>query len=503
MLENDVEESRLILAAEDCDLETFNKLHKFSNYDNNIIKSLIAHGPVLIRGGRGSGKSALLIEAYNRIKKSPSKNILSVYLSLRYLPLLRNSGEAYEKIFCQRLAEKVNESLAEEQLKELDISINPTVGELQQVLVKLSGLLKKRIVLFFDDAAHIGRETSLTEFFDIFRTLSSSTIACKAAIYPGVTKFGTRFDVYNDATVIDITRNERMPDFGSFFREVIEARYPSLLQKTSESLRKENSLPHFLGRAIVGNMRALVFACNQLNDLTGKDQAITLDTLAKSIINLASDYYWPLLEELAPKLGIYEPLITLSQDLADKLFVYATKDRDASNVVASVLIHRDLVEKYIKLFEILEYTGFISRREVSRGMKSGGRGSRYILNLCNLLEKTSGKRLTNSLFETWLKSSSDDYLEIHKNSPVLDIKLPELPIEREPAILKMEIKHLKVSKIYPYGLTEQKIELLSKEGFTTIENLATAKDEELNKLHGIADGWLQRIRNVVAQAVWM
>ena len=47
----------------------------------------------------------------------------------------------------------------------------------------------------FDDAAHIGREKPLEVFFDLFRTLSSSLTSCKASIYPGVTKFGVRFDV--------------------------------------------------------------------------------------------------------------------------------------------------------------------------------------------------------------------------------------------------------------------------------------------------------------------
>lgn len=54
-------ESTLILAAEDCDPGTFGKLHRFSKNDQRIISKLTAHGPVLLQGGRGSGKSALLL----------------------------------------------------------------------------------------------------------------------------------------------------------------------------------------------------------------------------------------------------------------------------------------------------------------------------------------------------------------------------------------------------------------------------------------------------------
>ena len=49
----------LILAAEECPPEKFDQLHTFSKHDDVIIRKLSAHGPVLIRGGRGSGKSAL------------------------------------------------------------------------------------------------------------------------------------------------------------------------------------------------------------------------------------------------------------------------------------------------------------------------------------------------------------------------------------------------------------------------------------------------------------
>jgi hypothetical protein len=500
LVTNEVEEQgRLILAAEDCEPNVFKKIHKFSKYEDKIIRSLIAHGPVLIRGGRGSGKSALMIEAHNRIQESYG-NIFNIYLSLRHLPLLRSQGEEYEKIFCRLLVVSINSELQRRGLQELEVAVNFDVGDLQQALVKLSSTLSNRIVLFFDDAAHIGRETALEEFFNIFRTISSSTVSCKAAIYPGVTNFGIRFDVYNDATVIDISRDERRDDFTDFFADVINARYPRLLQNSSESLRKNNTLAWFLGRAVVGNMRALIFACNKLSE----DKKIELPELTKCLIYLSSDYYWSLLDEVAPKLGKYEPLVEPCRELAESLFDYATADKKnqaPSEITTSVIIHRDLVQKYSKLFEILEYAGFITRREVSRAMKSGGRGSRFILNLCNLLEKTPNARLTIELLETWRKS--DETSEIHKNNSILAIQLPELSSEEELSILKMDICHIKKSKSYPYGLTESKFNILKDANINTIRELAETPDAKLKELDSIGDGTINRIRNVVGQAVWM
>ena len=56
-----IDNGQLILAAEDCEESQFSSLHCFTDYEERIIKSLMAHGPVLLRGGRGSGKRGLTI----------------------------------------------------------------------------------------------------------------------------------------------------------------------------------------------------------------------------------------------------------------------------------------------------------------------------------------------------------------------------------------------------------------------------------------------------------
>jgi len=492
MLEEE-EQGTLILAAEDCPPDLFKKLHRFSQHEERIILSLVAHGPVLLRGGRGTGKSALFKEAHNRIKEK-SFTTFSVYLSLRNLPLLRSQGAEYEEKFCELLIQSVNFALKENNKKRTIFSASPTVNNVQQSLIKLSSKLKKRVVLFFDDAAHLGRETSLTEFFDIFRTLSSSSISCKATIYPGITKFGTRFDVYNDATVRNISRNENSELFASFFLDVMEARYPTLLDdnKTSRVFDK-TKLATFLGKTVIGNMRAFIFICNKLHEL----QRIGLPELNHCLINMASDYYWPLLEELKPKLGIYELLIDPSIELAEKIFSTTSKTNSTS-----IIIHKELMQKFVKPLEILEYAGFISRREVSIAMKSGGRGSRFTLNLCNLLEVTHGKRLTSELFTTWL-IKEEPSAEIHVNSRILDLKMPELSSDTELSVLKLPIESLVKSKSYPYGLTQTKVNILQKEQIKTVGELAETSDEKLCSLPTIGEKHLKRIRDVLGQAIWM
>lgn len=492
-------DSGLILAAEECPPEKFGRIHNFSSHDETIIRKLSAHGPVLLRGGRGSGKSALLLETQRRLRNTSS--VFPVYVSLRYLPLLQSDGQEYIGHFCVLLSQAIQ---AELNLCGLSVDFADTSDQvsLQLELTRLSQSLNKRIVLLFDDAAHIGREKPLEVFFDLFRTISSSLISCKASIYPGVTKFGIRFDVFNDSTVIDISRSDisAVPDF---FPEVVRTRYPKLADRSMFSDRlSPQQFANLLGRAVVGNLRGFILACNRFE---GKER-IGIPELTQCFLDMATDYYWPLMDEVAPKLGVYEALIEPARDVVEAVVEQASKPvREKTRSIAQdrVLIHRQLVNQYIKIFEILEYLGFVAKREASRALKSGGRGPIFAINLCNLLDSVPTKRLTTEIIDEWVSGSAEP-AEIHVTGAAFQkIKLPVLPEEHGLAILEKPITVLRRSTAYPYGLTNAVIERLQGAGLTTVGNLANSSDEELDQISYIGAVKIQTIRDVVYQAIWM
>lgn len=488
------DEGQLVLAAEECSDELFSLIHKFSSFEERIIRSLVAHGPVLLRGGRGSGKSTLMREAANQIKSSES-NIFGIYLSLRYLPLLRESGSAYERFLVDLICDAIAVELDTTGLTDHTFPRVDHGGELQRALSALALRLGRRIVILFDDAAHLGRENSSSEFFDIFRTISSRSVSCKAAIYPGVTNFGKRFDVFNDATVIDVSRDETSHEFPKFFLDVLSARYANLPEKFVGTL-KVSDVSAFLGRAVLGNMRAFVFACNRLNSIP---DGIGMPELTKCLIDLCAEYFWPLLEEVQPKLGRYEPLVEPSKMLASIIFEACSESKNPS-----IIIHRDFCQHFAKPLEILEYAGFISKREASRALKKGGRGPRYAVNLANLLEVSSGARLTQDLFRQWLATDRDNLAEVQRTSSIFsDIVMPPLPDYKELGILESPISALAKGKAYPYGLTPKRLEVLISAGYSTVGQVADASDEELTALPWIKDATLPRIRAVLSQAIWM
>lgn len=490
------DDSELLLAAEDCEEQLFRELSVFSPLEEGILRRLIAHGPVLLRGARGSGKSTLLREAALRLQRHEvhGANAVGVYVSLRHLPLLTSRDREYEEYFYRFLIPAVARAADRP-----DFAPRATTADVQEGLSELAGELGRRIVLLFDDAAHIGRDAPRTEFFDLFRTLSGSRVSCKAAIYPGVTNFGQRFDVYNDATVLDLARNEAHAGFGPFFEQVLVQRFGAALPSERWIVPRAKAA-EFVARAVLGNVRAFVFVCNRLLEACEREPLLRIGVgqLGETLIAQAREYFWPLIEEVRPKLGRYESMVAAAQTLAEGLYAAAAEARRRS-----VVILREHVERLAKPLEILEYCGFVTRREASIGMKSAGRGARFSLNLCNLLERMPGSRLTSELFDQWMERDRES-LELHRGIDWLrDLSLPEARDEAALTILGLPLETLRKSNAYPYGLTDARVAALHDGGFHTIADLAGASREALDAVPTIGEQWVNRIQAVVGQAVWM
>jgi hypothetical protein len=484
------------LAAEEFSDTEFPEYHLFTATDEHVIRRLMVAGPVLLRGPRGSGKSAYMLAAHFRIKSS-EPTAFSVYISLRHFPLLSASAEEYLGVLIPYVAEHISKELYERKMPIHDrFNSVRTIDELKSALDTLGTTEQRRIVLMFDDVAHIGRETSLAGFFDFFRTVSSSVISCKAAIYPGVTKFGTRFDFYSDATVVEAQRDERSQDFGEFFNQLLNVRHPKLLSRTDSKLA--SSLGLLLGRAVLGNIRAFNALCRHLEN----EQIISVQSVGDGLKWLASSYLYPALEELQTKLGSYKPMLEVAEKLAEIIFEDCGKRR-----VNAMIVHRDHVQRIGKVFEILEYTGFIAKREASRSLakSASGRGPRYALSLGPLFEKVPGVTMSYDLAASMTRISvaNEELMEYPPYAEIRKFVCPEPDNEIPLDILSLPVDRLRISTAIPYGLTELMIEALEKGGYKTVQDVVRVSVEQLDQLPQIGKAKARRIRNAVEQAIWM
>lgn len=484
------------LAAEEFTDAEFGKYHLFSQTDEQVIRRLMVAGPVLLRGPRGSGKSAYMLAAHLRIKSS-EQTAFSAYISLRYFPLLSAKADEYLAVLVPYVAE-----LIRKEVRDRGISCPPqfesvtTIADLKEALSALGSSMGRRIVLMFDDVAHIGRETSLAGFFDFFRTISSSVVSCKATIYPGVTKFGARFDFYSDATIVEAQRDERNSDFSNFFRDLLELHHPHLLRKTETKLAPV--LAMLLGRAVLGNVRTFNALCGQLNNYP----LISVQTVGEGLKWLASDYLYPALDELQTKLGGYAPMLAIAEQISPIIFEDCGKRR-----VNAMIVHRDHIQRIGKVFEILEYTGFIAKREASRSLSksASGRGPRYAVSLGPLFEKIPGGTLSYELIATLVRITvaNEELVEYPPTSELQKFNCPEPEDEMELDVLSLSVAKLKVGSAIPYGLTPLMIDALVTAKLNTVKDVVEVPIEALKQLPLIGGAKARRIRNVVEQAIWM
>lgn len=486
----------LKLSAEEFNDHDFQKYHLFSVSDEKILRRLIVPGPVLLRGPRGSGKSAYMRQAHKILKKSRG-SIVSAYISLRYFPLITAKSEDYLLILVPYVARHISEAFVACGLETDGLLAISTVDEFNTALASLCLRHERRLVILFDDVAHIGREVSLAGFFDFFRTISSSLVSCKASIYPGVTKFGSRFDLYSDATIVEAQRDERTTDFSKFFSDLLSIRYPDLIDRCEIKLRVV--IPILLGRAVLGNVRSFTAFCDYLQENDGR---ITIYSIADGLKWLASGYLYPALEELQTKLGAYTPMLEIAERVSPVFFEDCGKKK-----VNSMLVHRDHVQRLGKIFEILEYSGLIAKREASRSLaKSGsGRGARYALSLGPLFEKVPGGTLSYELIEEFTRTSvsNEQMVEYAPTSILAEFDCPTPTSDQDLDILELPITKLAASKILPYGLTPAILESLQSHGYKNISDIASLSIKQLKEVSNIGDVKALRIKNAVDQAIWM
>lgn len=99
----------------------------------------------------------------------------------------------------------------------------------------------ERIVLLFDEAAHVFSTTQQEKFFTLFKSLRDPKIACKAAVYPGITNYGKYFEKGQDAKEIMLSWYPNEKNDIEYIKKILRERiqeynieYWNLLTRNSE-----------------------------------------------------------------------------------------------------------------------------------------------------------------------------------------------------------------------------------------------------------------------------
>ncbi|MCK4321349.1 hypothetical protein KAX08_02385 [candidate division WOR-3 bacterium] len=220
-----------------------------------------------------------------------------------------------------------------------------------------------RLVFLYDEAAHTLSEQQQEEFFSFMKVLRSPKIACKAAVYPGISSYGKDFDYGHDARVLHLDRKpEDKETYLSFFKEILEKRIKR--DKIWEELNQQQEILESLIFACFGNPRHLFLLVDEIG------QTIPRRTeLSKIVKNYVEQNLWKYYLGLEKRLERFKVSVDIGYNFITSLVIpdlrtQNNKWRKKRKPELSIYfaIENEIFDDLKDMIGVLIYSGILSER---------------------------------------------------------------------------------------------------------------------------------------------
>lgn len=528
------------IRTEDIKDEDVLKLFVETTLDRRIVSALKGRNPTILLGSRGVGKSLLLRVAQAELLRDfDGDRVFPVYVSFTKSSLIQTSSpEAFHHWMMARICAAITRALAKRGLlapaptslkvlsgdnapdalaktaieviaeqfesvwKTPDLQVNtstlPIVDDFKDALEDICQELKiSRIALFVDEAAHIFLPEQQRQFFTLFRDLRSPYLTCNAAVYPGVTSFGSTFQLVHDATVLSVDRDVTNANYVKNMREIVERQADSATTKNMETNGQ--------------NFAALAYAA------TGNPR-ILLKTLARApklnssqLNEVLREYYrvdvWSEHTLLAGKYEGHRSLIdwgrtfietTVLPDLKHKNDAYLSSDKKTS---CFFWLHRDVPKAVEQAMRVLAYTGIVV--EHAQGIKATRSeiGTRYLVNLGCLfaLEGQAAAAVGFQISKNLTIKRMSEYGANHDAFKALSTITASLD---DSSVSHQALRQQLLQGIEVLDLTDWQREKLAELGLLTVGAVLNASETELKQAYYVGDVRSRRMRNAAVASVF-
>ncbi len=408
--------------TEDIDPDQILPLFVETNDDRRAVNLLKSASPIVIEGSRGVGKSFLLRVAEAELKRDfDTEPVLPVYVSFVRTSLVHSPDpQQFRHWMLARLASRILRALRQRGLvpsitpaiasiagvadvsisdpglhmdqlakcyeesyknpeQQIDSSGIPDVEDLKDAIEDVCGSLGlSRIVLLFDEAAHIFRPAAQRTFFTIFRDLRSPWIGCNAAVYPGVTAYGDTFQPAHDATFVRLDRDVQDGAYVSNMRDMVERQADAGLQAT---IAKNGQNFATLAYAVSGNPRLLLKTIAKAPRLNSSEVNSVLKEFYRTEI-------WSEHSGLAANYPGHRSLIDWGRRFIEDTVLPETKGKNdqwhregKAESTCYFWIHRDAPHVVSEALRLLAYTGIVSVDATGIRATRADLGTRYSVNL--------------------------------------------------------------------------------------------------------------------------
>jgi hypothetical protein len=524
------------------DIKDENVLDLFveTSLDRQIISALKGRNPTVLLGSRGVGKSFLLRVAQAELFRDfNADKVFPVYVSFTKSSLIQtNAPEAFQYWMLARICSAITRGLAKrgllvpapaalsvisggalpdvfaktvvEEIAEqfesawkspsaaIDTKVLPTADDLKDALDDVCRELGiSRIALFIDEAAHIFLPEQQRQFFTLFRDLRSPFLTCNAAVYPGVTSYGSTFQLVHDATVLSVDRDITDSDYVKNMREIVERQADSTLIRNIQTNGQNFAS---LAYAATGNPRILLKTLARAPKLN-----------SSQLNEVLREYYrtdvWSEHSQLAEKYVGHRSLIdwgrkfiesTVLPELKNKNDGYLRSDKKTS---CFFWLHRDVPKAVEQALRILAYTGIVI--EHAQGIKATRSeiGTRYLVNLGCLFAQegqapatTAFQVSTNLTFKRMSEYGANH--EAFKTLLNVTASLDDSTVSHAALLLQLE-KNISV-----LDLTEWQRSKLIELGYTTVGAVLNATETDLKQALYVGDVRSRRMRNAAVASVF-
>ena len=223
-----------------------------------------------------------------------------------------------------------------------------------------------RIVFMFDEAAHVFSHPQQEKFFTFFKSLRNPKIACKAAVYPGITSYGKYFERGQDAKEIQINWNPLIKEDITYIKKILKKRIQEFNPEYWQKLTTNKDIIDTIAICSNGNPRFAFHIVDELeNSKIFQSTSISNQALINSI-RAVFNTKWKEFDTLKQRLlkykqHIFEAENLMKDSIIPNLRLWNDKRRNSKKKLSiGFFVTTNSYDALEKIFSVLDYSNIIN-----------------------------------------------------------------------------------------------------------------------------------------------